>query len=51
MKEEYFDKNYSQPVYCRIFLKFYRLEFVSNLRFTGKILAGFVSLVKSKFYP
>ena len=48
--QKHFDKNYSQPVNCRICLKFYRLKFVSNLRFTGGISAGFVSLVKSKFY-
>ena len=48
--QKYFDKNYSQPGDRRICLKSYRLKFVSNLRFTGGILTGFVSLVKSKFY-
>ena len=48
--QKHFDKNYSQPVNCRICLKFYCLKFVSNLRLTGGISAGFVSVVKSKFY-
>ena len=50
LTEKYFDKNCSQPGNFRICLKFYRLKFVSNLRFTGAISAGFALLVKSKFY-